>query len=163
MTKAKEQKLAEHPQHIETASEKYRRLKNQQFDTFIDESFAGDALANVEQFVVKAPSGMEWACRKLTADFYAAAGTMPMHLANKVRSLGSEQEIAKQLTQDEQDRLMELSWKSLLFGCVEPRVVVTPTEANHVSIDDITMGDFQALTSGLISGGAGAERLETFR
>jgi hypothetical protein len=165
MTKAKQQIETEQPKHIETAAEKYRKLKNQQFDQFIDESFTPEVLSAAQIEPITVPSGMDWQIRRLDADFYTAAGTMPMHLANKVKGADGEPNPAAvaNLTQEEHDRLMELSWKSLFYGCVSPRIVITATEPDHIAIDDVLMGDFQFLTEALLKGGKEAERLYTFR
>lgn len=163
MPKAKTQKEIEQPKHIETASEKYRKLKDQRFDHFIDESFTPENLAKSQHFTVTSPSGMEWTMRPLTVDFYTAIGTFPMHLASKVQAAHSAEEVASTLSSIDQERMMELAWKALFYGCIEPRVVVTPQADNEIAMGEILMGDMQFLGEALQKGGKEAERLETFR
>lgn len=167
MTKAKQQVIPEPIKHIETASEKYTRLKNQQFDQFIDESFTPEVLSAAQIEPITVPSGMDWQIRRLDVEFYSAVGTMPMGLTHKINSTlrgqQSEDELASTLTQEETERLQEIGWKSLFYGCIDPRIVITPTEPHHIAIDDVVMGDYLFLTQALLKGGKEAERLETFR
>lgn len=154
------------PQHIETEAEEYRRLKNEAFDRFIDESFTKEALAEAKTETVQSPdTRKKWVIRRLDQKFFSAAGTMPMHLANKVRGVNGEVDAAavQNLTQAEHDRLMELSWRSLFYGCIKPRIVITPSASSHIAIDDVVTGDFEFLTQALLKGGKEAERLYTFR
>jgi hypothetical protein len=158
MAKAKEATF------IETASEKYRRLKNESFDKFVDESFEPEYLQTCPTEDVTAPSGMPFKVRRADLDFYTIAGTMPMHLANKVNPDGTvDEKVVRELSEEDSARLQELSWRAVFFGCVEPRVVVTATEPDHIEMSDVSIGDRMFLTEAITRGGKEAERLANFR
>jgi anti-sigma factor RsiW len=164
MTKAKAQKEIEQPKHIETASEKYRRLKNESFDAFLDESFTEEALKDVATETVTAPSGMEFVVRRANTDFFFTAGYMPNHLANKIQTGEmTEEQLAKQMTAEEQERAHELSWRTVFYGCIEPRIVVHASAANQIALSDLVTGDRIFLTDAITRGGKEAERLRNFR
>jgi hypothetical protein len=165
--------MAKTARSAETAAEKYARLKEESFESFINESFSEESLKGVELFEVKCPSGMTFKCRKVDQTYLQHSGNLPMSLSSEVMSGNPD------LTPDERQSEAETNFlhmsksKQLAavkaaasivrYITVEPRLVIGDVNGhkNAISVDDLTMSDFNHLASW--SGGGAAEGLKTFR
>lgn len=156
-----------------SASQQYAQLKEQQMEAFLQASFSDEALKDVPLYEVKCPSGMTFKCRKIDGRFQANAGQMPLAVTSSmltsrggdVTPAQQEQAYAEQfasMTATEQRAAIQASCQLLRYIAVEPRLVVGEGGANSISVDLLTMADFNYLSK-WAAGGDVAEGLKTFR
>lgn len=138
---------------VETAAEKYRRIKA--------ERSAQDALFDFES-----PSGMTWKLRKPNLSVFVINGSMPMSLAGKLAKASEiqDQEAAfKSMSWQDQAKLIEFSSDIFRYCVVEPKVVETDPAPDELSYKEIELDDYNAIVAWAIGGGGEAESLESFR
>lgn len=156
-----------------SAAERYADLKQQRFESWLATTFTDEALNGVDLFEVKCPSGMVFKCRRLTKEYLANAGQIPMVLSAQVltaspdRKLTTDQQQAEFEAMRPEERLaaMQASAQAVRYCVVEPRLVVGAVNGhkNAISADDLTMEDFAHLSKWAQGGGDAAEGLKTFR
>lgn len=153
-----------------TVAEQYAQLKEKQFETFLQSSFAAPVLKKAQLFEVKVPSGMIFKCRKLTADYFSNAGSLPMALSNQmiasdVTEKPDAVKLFNSMSSVEKRANVQASAQMVRFICVEPRLIVGEVNGhkNAISVDMLTMADFGHLTTWASNGGDSALGLQTFR
>lgn len=159
-TAAKEQ------QHIETATERYLRLQGADFEGFLEDSFKSAELKKAVLHDITTQSGMQWQVRRLSNEFYGAAGSIPMSLATRLKQSREEGSNTPPLTSAEEGQMIQFASKAVRFGCVHPRLVdkdVKDAGPDELPYDLISMGDFKELSEFLIGEGKEAARLGSFR
>lgn len=148
--------------HIETATEKYMRLRSQDFEGFLGDSFAPEVLEKAVLHTLTSPSGMGWQVRRLSSEFYAVSGSLPMSLAAKIRK-GPDAE-GEGVTAEDEDKIIAFSTKAIRYGCVHPRLVDSDNPGpDELPFDLVTLEDYDFLGGFLIGEGKEAARLSTFR
>lgn len=156
--------MAKAKAQIETAADKYRRLKTQAKEDFLN----APPPADVETFDFTSPSGMEWKLRGLDMALMVENGILPMSFAERmVKAVaganGDETEAFKTMPAAEQVRAIELSAAIVRYCCVSPRVVAEPQGDDEIAFDEVTIADFNAIVSRVMGGGNEAASLATFR
>lgn len=137
---------------LETAAEKYRRLKQ-----------AKEILHDVE-----CTCGMTWKCRRADKDFWVTSGILPTSMIEvmaRVAKRGQdidEAELIKSMATDEIVNSIVFSNKVVLFTAVEPKIVEKATEPNELSQDEVMRCCYDRLRDWQLKGGDEAARLETF-
>ena len=71
--------------------------------------------------------------------------------------------VIKTFTEADFLKQQELSRKVLEYCCVSPKVRETHEDADTITYDDLTPGDFEALMKWCWSGGKAGESLSNFR
>jgi hypothetical protein len=156
-----------------TAAEQYADIKQQRFESWLSTTFTDAALKGVDLFEVKCPSGMAFKCRKLSREYMAQAGQIPMVLSSQVilaagdeaPSEAESQARFARMTPQEKLASMRASAQMVRYVAVEPRLVLGAVNGhkNAISVDDLTMEDFAHLYKWAQGGGDAAEGLKTFR
>jgi hypothetical protein len=149
-------------QHIETAAERYRRIKRERAE-------------KAEVFDLPCPSGMVWKVREVDLTPYVLAGLMPIDLATKLANSRSDQPGgANELSIEEQKKSIEFTNLIVSHCAVEPRIVLGESDSpDALSIRDVESDDYKAIVDWAMkrttasrstaAGGIGADSLETFR
>ncbi len=158
-----------------SAAEEYAKLKAGQFEDLLQASFSDDALQNTELFEIKTPSGMRFKCRRLDAEFMAGTGLMPMALTEAYIA-GQEQgdpderkalaaQRFNQMSATEKRASIQATAQMVRYICVEPRLIVgeVADQRNAISVDVLTVADFNYLAEWASDGGGAARGLKTFR
>lgn len=158
----------------ETAAQQYERLKEQQFENFLNESFSNDRLKDVPLFEVKVPSGMVFKCRAVDREFFSQAGILPLSLM-ELQLDGDEEpsdEAAAQkwkaMSTSERVQAIRATSQMIRFMCVEPRLILGAVNGhrNAINVDAVTQGDYKHLADWAkqqSEGGKAAPGLRTFR
>jgi hypothetical protein len=153
----------------ETAAEEYARLRDEQFEKFLNDSFSEESLKNAELFEVKVPvTGKVFKCRKPGQDFLANVGAMPVALTSRVATQDGPaqdgQEVYQSMSPVERRASIEVTAQLVRYIAVEPRLIVGEVNGhkNAISVDVLSTADFNHLAS-WASGGDAAEGLKTFR
>lgn len=154
-----------------TAAEQYARQKADVFEAFLEESFQAKALKGVDLYEVKCPSGFMFKCRRPDAMVAAQIGQMPMALSASV--LGGEtpndastnEEWFAGLSPMERAAALAATAKVVRYIAVEPRLVMgeVTDQTNAISVDMLTIEDFNHLALWSQNGGGAAAGLKTFR
>lgn len=156
----------------ETAAEQYARLKSDHFQNFIDESFSEQALADVQLYEVKVPSGMVFKCRKVGLEFFRNAGSLPLSFMDQVakadRSEAENVEVFNRMSTAEKIAAIQQTYRMVMYACVEPRLIAGEVNGhkNALPLYQLTNADFEGLakwTKEQNEGGAAAPGLKTFR
>lgn len=155
-----------------TAAQQYARLQADNFEAFIESSFTDEALKGVQLYEVKADSGMVFKCRKLDRLFMTQTGSMPMALTEQA-VMAEEGGIDKakaatifaKMSPAERRSAIAATARMVRYICVEPRLIIGDVgdAKNAISVDALTMDDFNALAEWAQSGGGEAPGLKTFR
>jgi len=139
-------------QQIETAAERYRRLK---------------ADRQVETFDFTSPSGMTWKLRKPNLALFIASGQLPLDVTAKLlrsqqegKSLG---EAAATLNVDEQIDLIAFTSALVEYCAVSPQIVQNPTGDDQLAFKEVELDDYNAIVAWANSGGGEADSLNSFR
>jgi hypothetical protein len=139
---------------IETAAEKYRRIKA--------EKAANETLHDVD-----CECGMTWKCRKANMEFWVTSGILPMHLVEKmVTAMGKAQNpenMLKTMATKEVIESIVFSSKVVRYTAVEPRIVETVEGPNDISQEDTMTCCYNTLLKWQMFGGEEAARLGNFR
>ncbi len=139
-------------QQIETAAERYRRLK---------------ADRQVETFDFTSPSGMTWKLRKPDLQQFIASGLLPLELTAKMVKAQKQgvaiESVVEQLNLDEQVKLIQFNSALVKYCAVDPRIVETPTSGDEIAYIEVERDDYEAILAWANSGGGEATGLETFR
>lgn len=159
-----------------TAAEQYQRLKNDQFQAFLDNSFSDASLKGVDLYEVKCPSGQVFKCRKLDAAYAAQTGSMPMSLAEAMISAPSLESLSdEEKTKAQEEAFFEQSVaerranitetiKLIAYICVEPRIVENVgNRTDAIAANDLAVNDVKHLAEWAKTGGGEAPGLKTFR
>ena len=140
---------------METAAEKYRRIKAERLD-------------KEELFDLETPSGMTWKVRRPNLAQFIATGAIPMQLAGKLakqaESHGGDNAAAfMDLEWDDKVRTIELTNKIVRYCAVSPKIVETPTAPDEIGFEEVELDDYNAIAAWAMGGGGALESLETFR
>jgi hypothetical protein len=159
----------------ETAAERYERLKRDQFESFLNESFSAEALKDVQLYEVKAPSGMVFKCRLLDVAFHTNSGSLPLSMMERA-VLGGDAEAGDEaaaetfasMSNPEKVAAIQTTARMVQYVAVEPRLIVGEVNGhkNALSVDALTMSDFTCLVQWAktgTEGGNAAPGLKTFR
>jgi len=139
-------------QQIETAAERYRRLK---------------ADRQVETFDFTSPSGMTWKLRLVDIQAYVLNGGLPASLATKLQSVagesGDQVKAFSSLSPIEQAKAIEFSQKLVRAAAVSPRIVEYPRPGeDEIGYDEVETADFTAILQWVQTGGGEAGKLDAF-
>ena len=154
-----------------TAAEEYAALRQAQFEQFLEKSFSSESLKGVDLYEVKVPTGKIFKCRKIGPDYVAFGGSMPMSLASHLATSdqGSTPEdkarMFNEMTPAEKVAAIQSSAQMVRYCAVEPRLIVGPLNGhrNAISVDMLTMDDFNHLAQWASTGGDSSPGLKTFR
>lgn len=137
---------------METAAEKYRRIKQERLDK-----------AELHDFT--SPSGMVWKLRRPDLAQFVTSGMMPMSLAKHLSEIAGDDGGAAfdRLSMDDKIRTLDFSQKVVRYCAVSPRIVETPVAPDEIGYGEVELDDFQAIFAWAMPGGEAAEGLETFR
>lgn len=143
---------------IETAAEKYRRIKQ--------ERAAAETLHDFTS-----PSGMEWKLRRPNLAQFITSGVMPMDLAAKLapaeKEGGDMVAAFDNLSIDEKVKTIAFSAKVVRYCAVVPRIVEKVTSPDEeIAQDELELDDFNAIFAWATTpsaGGDGADSLDSFR
>lgn len=142
---------------IETAAEKYRRIKQ--------ERAASETL-----YDFTSPSGMEWKLRRPNLTQFITSGIMPMDLAAKLAPVakdGGDMAAAfDRLSINEKVQTITFSAKVVRYCAVVPRIVEKVTVPDEeIAQDELELDDFNAIVAWATNpaGGNGADSLDNFR
>jgi hypothetical protein len=138
---------------METAAQKYRRLKKEK---------------EVVQDATCPDCGMVWKARKADLNFWVASGMIPSSLAavmvNAVKKKGmSEQDIMAGLDIHQLAQSVEFTSNMVRYTAVEPRIIDKAEGANDIEPDEVMMCCYNFLRDWQMQGGGRAATLETFR
>ena len=153
----------------ETAAETYARLKEQQFETALEQSFSNDALKGVQLYEHKVPSGMVFKVRDIDMSFVGIAGSMPMALSEQMlMAQASDAPAAPDVSKMSAMQLranIQTNARIVRYMCVEPRIIIGEVNGhkNAISADLLTTADFGSLIARAQGGGNELNRLKTFR
>jgi hypothetical protein len=139
---------------METAAEKYRRLRS--------EKSKRDILHDVECL----DCTMTWKARRIGIDFWVTAGILPLHLVETMLASTkggtiSAEDALKTMATKEVLQSIEFSAKVVKHTAAEPRIVETVTDPNDISQEEVLTCCFKVLLKWQM-GGAEAERLSNF-
>lgn len=138
---------------METAAEKYRRIKRER-------------MAKEEVVDFTSPSGMEWKLRRPNLGQWVTSGFVPMSLAKNLAAAsetGDATSAFDSLSIDDKIKTLDFSQKVVRYCAVSPQIVENPTEPDQIGYDEVEMDDFQAILAWAMPGGDGAASLDTFR
>lgn len=138
---------------METAAEKYRRLKSQK--EVVEDATCPDC-------------GMVWKARKADLNFWVASGMIPSSLAavmvQAVKKQGmSETEVMASLDLHQLAQSVEFTSNMVRYTAIEPHITDKVEGPNDISPDEVMMCCYNFLRDWQMKGGGRAERLETFR
>jgi hypothetical protein len=161
-----------------TAAQEYAKLKADQFEAFLENSFTNESLKGVPLFEVKTAgpgcTGLTVKCRKLDAAYAAQTGSMPMSLAEAMINGVSDDNAApddeamqaaflKQTAEERRANILE-TIKMIAYICVEPRIVEhVGNRTNAIAVNDLAVADVKFLAEWAKTGGGEAPGLKTFR
>ena len=142
---------------------RYRALKAERMERLITRPVTDDE----PLFDVETPSGMVWQCRRPDILAFVEAGALPQSLALKMaKAAGRDPEQAavvyKELTPEDQVKLLAFQASLVRFIAVDPRIVETPASDDEIGFDEVTQADFVALFTWASEGGAEAAGLGAF-
>ena len=149
---------------IETAAERYRRLKAENLEAAISSPVA----EGVELFDLTTPSGMTWKLRRPDIPALVEAGALPMSFAAKMieatsKSAGTSN-LDEVMSPEDQARAIRFTSVIVRYCAVEPQIVETPDDSgNQIGFDEVTTGDYTAISEWAMGGGKEAASLATFR
>lgn len=130
---------------VETAAERYRRIKD----------------ARIIEF--ESPSGMVWKLRRPNFKMFVDKGALPLSLASKIARTDGKAASFEELPAEEQAQLILFADEIVTYCTVDPKVVEKAVADDEISLSEVDIDDYTALVKWAMPGGGEAESLETFR
>ena len=136
---------------METAAEKYRRIRTEQKQTLYD---------------VPCSCGMVWKCERKSLDFWIRSGVLPaklagtffkLHQSGKLNDLNLETLAPEQVVQS-----IEFTSKVVRFTAIEPKIVEHPKDPNDIGYDEVMQCCYNTLRDWQMKGGDEGKSLENF-
>jgi hypothetical protein len=141
---------------METAAQRYRRIKNEKEKT--------EALHDVEC----KDCGMVWKARKVGLEFWVASGILPLHMAESFLNLkainqdGSPSSVLNSMDSAQIINSIDFSNKVVRHTAVDPKIVDNPKADNEIGPDEMLLCCYTTLRTWQMKGGDEAARLGNF-
>jgi hypothetical protein len=125
----------------------------------------------IETFEATDYEGRKWILRPLPAHFFVMFGELPAEMTEKAVNamkdgkddvLGAE--VLSRMSQKQIVNSLMMMREAVKYGCVKPRIVLSPETADEISPFEVSEKSFNFLAKTIMKGSGGlAEGLDSFR